>query len=67
MWIVYPCSLIHSEQLSYTEHFHPGSFTGTGNYRVGIPEGECHGFGMLEGVMGMWVAYPYSLYFSEQL
>ena len=49
MWILYPCSLIHSEQLSYSEHFHPESVSGTGNYWVGIPEGECSMFGMLEG------------------
>ena len=38
-----------------------------GDYRTGIPEGECHVFGMLRGVVDMQVAYPYSLYFSDQL
>ena len=38
-----------------------------GDYRTGIPEGECHVFGMLEGVMDIRVAYLYSLYFSDQL
>ena len=46
---MYPCSLIHSEQLSYSEHFHLESFTSTGNYRIVQLEGEGSMFGMLEG------------------
>ena len=38
-----------------------------GDYRTGIPEGECHMFGMLEGVVAIRVAYPGALDFSDQL
>ena len=49
IWVAYSYSWLNSEQLSCSELFHPESFTGTGNYRVGIPEGECPVFCMLEG------------------
>ena len=76
IWIVYPCSLIHSEQLSYSEHFQPESFTGTGNYRVGILEGECLRFCRLEGVGGhagsvsvfvvfFWSTFMYKTFLSD--
>ena len=49
MWIVYPCSLIHSEQLSCSEHFHPESFTGTRRLSDSASGGEGSMFCMLEG------------------
>ena len=49
MWIVYPCSLIHSEQLSCSEYFDPESFTVSGNYRTVLPEGDGSMFYMLKG------------------
>ena len=38
-----------------------------GDYRTGIPEGECFVCGMLEGVVDIRIAYSYSWYFSDRL
>src|SRR3954465_14433986 len=37
-----------------------------GNYRQTVPEGGMSMFGKLEGVVDIWIAYSYSLYFSDQ-
>src|SRR4051812_2199511 len=49
MSIVYTCSLFHSQQLSYTEHFHPESFIGSGRLTHRWTGGKCSTFGMFDG------------------
>ena len=45
----------------------PAILPALGDHRTDDPEGESPMFGMLEGVVGIRIAYPGSLYFSDQL
>src|SRR4051812_29771359 len=66
IWMVYPCSLIHSEHLSCSEYFHPDSFAVSGNYRTVLSEWDGPMLVVLEGVVDILIAYSYLLYFSNQ-
>ena len=58
------CSVVHGARSGNSSG---EGFPVLGNYRSVEPEGKCSGFCMLEGVVDIWVAYSYSLDFSDQL